>query len=299
MVVLALVLLGGASACTAAPDGGGGSAAPTSVATPSSSSTGAATPSSSPTGSAPPLPSPSAVPTTPPPAPAGPVETPPPAPVPAPSTLPARLLATDWDRVPTDLPVIALTFDAGSSDAAVGSILATLDAYDVTATFFATGDFARTYPAQVAAVVQAGHRLGNHSDSHEHYPALTDAEIRDDLAAAEAALVAAAGPVPVRPWFRFPFGDRTGADVVAVNSAQYVPVRWTVDTLGWKGTSGGITADLVVERVLAAAEPGAIVLMHVGANPQDGTTLDADALPRIIEGLRTAGYGFVTLDALL
>lgn len=286
MVVLALVLLGGASACTAAPDGGGGSAAPTSV----------ASPSSSPTGSAPPLPSPSAVPTAPP---ATPAETPPPAPAPVPSTLPARLLATDWDRVPTDLPVVALTFDAGSSDAAVGSILATLDAYDVTATFFLTGDFARTYPAQVAAVAQAGHRLGNHSDSHEHYPALTDAEIRDDLAAAEAALVAAAGPVQVRPWFRFPFGDRTGADVVAVNSAQYVPVRWTVDTLGWKGTSGGITADLVVERVLAAAEPGAIVLMHVGANPQDGTTLDADALPRVIEGLRAAGYGFVTLDALL
>ena len=231
--------------------------------------------------------------------PAAPAETPPPAPVPVPSTLPARLLATDWDRLPTDLPVVALTFDAGSSDAAVGSILATLDAYDVTGTFFLTGDFARTYPAQVAAVAQAGHRLGNHSDSHEHYPALTDAEIRDDLAAAEAALVAAVGPVQVRPWFRFPFGDRTGADVVAVNSAQYVPVRWTVDTLGWKGTSGGITADLVVERVLAAAEPGAIVLMHVGANPQDGTTLDADALPRVIEGLRAAGYGFVTLDALL
>ena len=284
MVVLALVLLGGASACTAAPDGGGGSAAPTSV----------TSPSASPTESAPPLPSPSAVPSTPP---APPAETP--TPVPVPSTLPARLLATDWDHVPTDLPVVALTFDAGASDAAVGSVLATLSAYDVTGTFFLTGDFARTYPAQVAAVVQAGHRLGNHSDNHEHYPALTDAEIRDDLAAAEAALVAAAGPVPVRPWFRFPFGDRTGADVVAVNSAQYVPVRWTVDTLGWKGTSGGITADLVVERVLAAAEPGAIVLMHVGANPQDGTTLDADALPRVIEGLRAAGYGFVTLDALL
>lgn len=284
MVVLALVLLGGASACTAAPDGGGGSAAPTSV----------ASPSASPTASAPPLPSPSAVPSTPP---AAPAETP--TPVPVPSTLPARLLATDWDRVPTDLPVVALTFDAGASDAAVGSVLATLSAYDVTATFFLTGDFARTYPAQVAAVAQAGHRLGNHSDNHEHYPALTDAEIRDDLAAAEAALVAAAGPVPVRPWFRFPFGDRTGADVVAVNSAQYVPVRWTVDTLGWKGTSGGITVDLVVERVLAAAEPGAVVLMHVGANPQDGTTLDADALPRVIEGLRAAGYGFVTLDALL
>jgi peptidoglycan-N-acetylglucosamine deacetylase len=39
--------------------------------------------------------------------------------------------------------------------------------------------------------------------------------------------------------------------------------------------------------------------MHVGANPDDGTTLDADALPRVIAGLRAAGYDFVTLQALL
>ena len=39
--------------------------------------------------------------------------------------------------------------------------------------------------------------------------------------------------------------------------------------------------------------------MHVGSNPNDGTTLDADALPCIIEGLRSRGYGFVTVEALL
>ncbi|RIK12071.1 MAG: polysaccharide deacetylase, partial [Acidobacteria bacterium] len=35
------------------------------------------------------------------------------------------------------------------------------------------------------------------------------------------------------------------------------------------------------------------VLMHVGTNPDDGTTLDADALPAIIDGLRTRSYSFV------
>ena len=39
--------------------------------------------------------------------------------------------------------------------------------------------------------------------------------------------------------------------------------------------------------------------MHVGANPDDGTTLDAAALPRIIAALRSQGYGFTTLSALL
>jgi len=42
-----------------------------------------------------------------------------------------------------------------------------------------------------------------------------------------------------------------------------------------------------------------IVLMHVGSNPDDGTTFDADALHAMIEQMRRVGYRFVTLDALL
>jgi peptidoglycan/xylan/chitin deacetylase (PgdA/CDA1 family) len=51
--------------------------------------------------------------------------------------------------------------------------------------------------------------------------------------------------------------------------------------------------------VLEARQPGEIVAMHVGANPEDHTTFDADALPSIIGGLRAAGYSFVTLGYLL
>lgn len=48
-------------------------------------------------------------------------------------------------------------------------------------------------------------------------------------------------------------------------------------------------------RVLAAARPGAIVLLHAGRHPQDGSTLDADALPGIIRGLVKRGYDFTTI----
>jgi hypothetical protein len=39
--------------------------------------------------------------------------------------------------------------------------------------------------------------------------------------------------------------------------------------------------------------------MHLGSNPEDGTALDGDALPDMVERMREAGYAFVTLDALL
>jgi hypothetical protein len=39
--------------------------------------------------------------------------------------------------------------------------------------------------------------------------------------------------------------------------------------------------------------------MHLGSNPDDGSTLDADALPSMIDEMRAAGYQFVTLDMIL
>jgi peptidoglycan/xylan/chitin deacetylase (PgdA/CDA1 family) len=133
--------------------------------------------------------------------------------------------------------------------------------------------------------------------THPGFTGLSDAGIAAEIQGAQQAILAAgADPVPL---FRFPFGERDARTIAAVNNLGYVPVRWTVDTLGWKGTSGGINAQQVADRVLAALRPGEIVLMHIGSNPDDGTTLDADALPHIIDGVRQAGYGFVTLDSLL
>lgn len=55
----------------------------------------------------------------------------------------------------------------------------------------------------------------------------------------------------------------------------------------------------MIDRVLAALQPGEIVLMHVGSHPTDRSTLDADALPRLIDALRARGHTFVTLSALI
>jgi peptidoglycan/xylan/chitin deacetylase (PgdA/CDA1 family) len=200
--------------------------------------------------------------------------------------------------LPTSARVVAVTFDGGASDTGVPSILATLAESDVPATFFVTGDFAQRYPDRVRSMAAAGHRVGNHSDTHPDFTTLTAAEQVDQIQQAEAKIRDLTGTSTL-PWFRFPFGASTPAAIDTVNRQGYSSIGWTVDTLGWKGTSGGQAVDSVVDRVLGTARAGQIVLMHVGANPDDGTTLDADALPRIIEALRAEGYRFVTLDAAL
>jgi peptidoglycan/xylan/chitin deacetylase (PgdA/CDA1 family) len=219
--------------------------------------------------------------------------------VPAPPPVPApSLLGTDWVRIPTTQPVVALTFDAGANANALPSILATLRSRNVPATFFLTGEFVRDFPAAANQVAVAGFPIGNHSDTHPDLRTLTDAQVQAELQTAETSILRANG-VETRPLFRFPFGGVDSRVMGLVNGMGYVAVRWTVDTLGWQGTSGGRSAQSVLDRVLAGLQPGEIVLMHVGSHPTDGSTLDADALPRIVDEIRARGYRFVTLDTLI
>ncbi len=217
-----------------------------------------------------------------------------PSPLPAP---PASRLGVDWTGIPATSRVVALTFDAGANAAGLASIRATLASRNVPATMFLTGSWVRSYPALANQVVVDGFMVGNHSNTHPYLTQKTDAQVAAEVTTAETTIFRAAGATG-KPAFRFPYGDVNSRVLADVNRLGYVSVRWTVDSLGWQGTSGGMSTAKVVSRVLAALRPGAIVLMHLGSNPQDGTTLDAAALPTIIDRIRAQGYQFVTLQGL-
>ena len=216
---------------------------------------------------------------------------------PATCVVPAALRGLDVERISGTRKVIALTFDAGGAPDGGERILATLAAENVPATFFLTGNFVQQNPG-LSRRIAAAYPVGNHTQTHPDLTTLSDAAVRSELDRARAAIIAATGQDP-RPYFRFPFGEVDRRTITIVNDACYVPFRWTIDTLGWQGTSGGMSADKVYQRVVDRASAGGIVLMHIGSNPTDRTTLDADALPRIIAELRARGYVFVTLEAVL
>jgi len=228
-----------------------------------------------------------------------------PPPVPAAATAPAQRAHTVpagmggkvWDVIPTHAKVVALTIDTGGDDKGCLSMLQTLRQRHVRASFFLLGNFVSAHEADARAMAAAG-RVGDHSMTHPHFTRLTDARIRQEVLGAEQTIVSVTGADPW-PWFRFPFGDHNVHTVSVVNSVGFVPVGWTVDTLGWQGTSRGITVAKIVARVLTKLRPGEIVLMHCASNRKDHSTLDAHALPLVITQLQHRGYQFVTLDALL
>jgi peptidoglycan/xylan/chitin deacetylase (PgdA/CDA1 family) len=216
---------------------------------------------------------------------------------PPPCAVPEKLRGQDVERLPVTDKLIALTFDAGANADGVPSIRRTLNDKLARAPFFLTGDFVTMFPKKSARIADE-YLVGNHTMTHPDLTTLSDRAVRREVRDAERVILAETGQDP-RRFFRFPFGARTAHTIALVNSLCYVPFRWTVDTLGWKGTSGGMTTAKVVDRVLAGASPGAIVLMHVGSNPDDGSTLDADALPTVIDQLRARGYSLVRLSRVM
>jgi peptidoglycan/xylan/chitin deacetylase (PgdA/CDA1 family) len=203
------------------------------------------------------------------------------------------------DHGPRASNAVALTFDMGGRLDPAVDIVDWLVEHDVAATIFPTGSSATTTGVgrQVLQEVAAHPDLfsiGNHSWDHRDFRDLDATAIADQLTRTEEAIDSLVGR-STKPLFRPPFGgqDRETRDVVGRLGWSFT-VLWDVDTIDWKPVAdGGPTADDIVARVLARAQGGSIVLMHLGGY----NTLAA--LPRIVDGLRDRGLEPVSLDRLL
>jgi peptidoglycan-N-acetylglucosamine deacetylase len=192
---------------------------------------------------------------------------------------------------------VALTFDAGADTGFTADILATLRRERVRASFGLTGAWAARNPDLVRAMAADGHTFINHSYDHPSFTGFSTG--MRPLTRDERLLQLSRTETTVRrltfrstlPYFRPPYGDLDPSVLRDVGSAGYdTVVMWTVDTFGWRGAS----ANEIIRRSLDLAEPGAIYVLHVGAESQDGP-----ALQGIIDGLRAEGYSFGTIDEVL
>jgi peptidoglycan/xylan/chitin deacetylase (PgdA/CDA1 family) len=201
---------------------------------------------------------------------------------------PARLI---WRGNP-DRREVALTFDAGSDRGFAPQILDYLAAQGLRATFGMTGRWAEANPDLVRRMFVEGHVLMNHTYDHPHMETLTTAQRLSQLSRAESSVAVTTGSTStMRPWFRPPYGAYSGQVLVDVASVGYdYSVMWTVDSLGWQG----LAPASVTRRCLDRAVPGAIYLLHVGAQSTDWA-----ALPAIVDGLREEWYGFVTVPEVI
>lgn len=194
-------------------------------------------------------------------------------------------------HLPTREREVALTFDDGPNPDATPRILDTLGELGVKATFFVLGRHAERWPDIVHRTVIEGHQLGNHGYFHRKLHLKSPFYVKRDLGLGKRAIERAGAHAP--RFFRAPHGFRSPWVSAIAGSLGERTIGWSLGV--WDSDQPGVTT--IVDRTMEGVRPGSIVLLHDGDGYNaDGNRLQtAEALPRIINGLRDRGYEFVTL----
>jgi peptidoglycan/xylan/chitin deacetylase (PgdA/CDA1 family) len=181
---------------------------------------------------------------------------------------------------------VALTFDDGPG-AGTPALLEALGTLDAPATFFVLGQQVATYPAVTAAIAAAGHELGVHTWDHRNLTRLPLPEVDRELARTVTVVEDAVDQTPTL--FRPPYGATDERVRTRADAAGLTEVLPTVDP----DTLAGLEPAALVERVVADAEAGGIVVLP------DTASTSAATVTAIVTGLRQRGFTLVTASRLL
>jgi peptidoglycan/xylan/chitin deacetylase (PgdA/CDA1 family) len=188
---------------------------------------------------------------------------------------------------------IALTFDDGPSSS-TPELLDILAEYRAPATFFQVGSNVTLLPDVSRAVLERGHELGNHSQTHSRFSLKPADFIQTDFERAQNTIEAATA---FRPHLmRAPFGVRWFGFRQMQHTLDLTGVMWSVIARDWK-----LSAREIEARVLSRVADGDIICLHDGR----GTLKDPDVRPtleavrRLVPALLERGYHFETVSQIL
>jgi len=184
---------------------------------------------------------------------------------------------------------VAITFDDGPS-VWTTPILETLKTEGVKATFFLLGKNVERHPDIARRIKAEGHTVGLHGHSHTKLHLKGPQFIRRDFDQCETAFLKAG--LSHSQIVRFPHGLKNIFAVAEIRRRHYHLCAWGKGV--WDSKLPGV--DWIIARSLEI-QPGEILLLHDGdgvkENPDRSQT--AEALPKILQGLKARGYEFVTL----
>lgn len=182
---------------------------------------------------------------------------------------------------------VLLTFDDGPSAHSTPRVLDRLRQFNAQAVFFCIGERVRRFPSLVREVSLAGHRIGNHTDTHQPAGWLEVGRYFQEVQRCQDAIQAATGQAP--ELFRPPWGKTTPATLLAPRLLGLRSVYWSVDSYDHRIGSGAEAAAQGI-ALADAVTAGDIVLLHDNS-PHILPLLD-ELLPRLIErgfDLRSGG----------
>ncbi|MEV0977731.1 polysaccharide deacetylase family protein [Streptomyces sp. NPDC049915] len=180
---------------------------------------------------------------------------------------------------------VNITIDDGPDPVWTPQVLEVLAKYGVKATFCMVGTQAQAHPDLVKQVVAAGHRLCDHSVSHDTTmdkkpQAYQSQEILD----AERMITEASGGVKPM-YYRAPGGAFTPYSRTLAASRGMRPLGWNVDSKDFERPG----ANAIVATVEREVPNGPTLLFHDAGGDRSQTV---EALRQILPWLKEQGYSF-------
>jgi len=221
----------------------------------------------------------------------------------------------DLTRGPADRREILVSFDGGSTSRGAREILDALRLRGIRTTVFLSGDFIRHYPELTRQIGADGHEVGNHTDTHPHLttygsdgrqatrPGVDRSSLAAELARC-AHLYREATGRDMAPIWRAPYGEENAEIRVWAAEAGYWHVGWTggragLDGMDWVSDPASReyrSTERVVARLIANAENGGIVLLHLGSDRDEPVAL---RVPELLDGLVARGFRLVKASQFL
>ncbi|MCL6635777.1 MAG: delta-lactam-biosynthetic de-N-acetylase [Peptococcaceae bacterium] len=189
-----------------------------------------------------------------------------------------------------DEKAVYLTFDEGYENGYTPQILDALKANNVKAAFFVTGHYLKTQPGLVRRMVEEGHIVGNHTDTHPSLPDISDEEIRKELQAVEKKYEEITGRKDMK-YLRPPKGEYSERTLAATRELGYHNIFWSLALVDWVPMPGG--PQEAYQSVMDNLHNGALILLHAVSRD------NAEAMDRILKDIKAQGYTFKTLDELV
>lgn len=184
---------------------------------------------------------------------------------------------------------ISISFDAAWGADDTDDLLQILEKHNIKATFFLVGDWVKRYPDEVKRIADAGHEIGNHSDTHPHVAQMSKESLKKEIMTAHQRVKDLTGRD--MKLFRPPYGEYNNTVIEAAEECGYYAIQWDVDSLDWKEYG----VDPLIKQVLDHKHlgNGSIILFHNNAK------YTKDALNSIIEGLMNKGFDIVPISELI
>lgn len=191
--------------------------------------------------------------------------------------------------VETDKPVVSISFDAAWGADDTDELLRILEENDVKTTFFVCGYWVDKYPEEVKKIYEAGHDIGNHSNTHAHGAQLSLDQNKAEIKGTHDKIKELLG-IDMN-LYRPPYGEYNDVVLKAANELGYHTVQWDVDSHDWMKKG----AEYQINQVLnnKALGNGSIVLFHNDA------PYTPEALERTIKGLKEQGYEIIPISELI